>query len=424
MKSARSHTSFRRALGFGALTAALAIAGCSGTTDPQPRPGQLTSLPRDLTTTEQKLVGASNTFSFALWNELAVTQRDSNVFISPLSASFALGMILNGAANQTFDQMRTALQVEGLSQEDINAGYKSLIALLTSLDPTVTMQIANSVWYRQGFTVNQSFIDSVGTYFGAKAQGLDFSDPASLTTINSWVSQQTSGRIPTILDHISPDDVMFLINALYFKGSWRQQFDPAATTDGIFTTSSGARQPMRLMHRHASMLYMEGPTYKAVDLPYGNGAFTMTVVLPNPTADIETLSAGLSEANWRTLTSSFDSAEVDLAMPKFQLTWERVLNSDLNALGMVIPFQDGLADFTRMSPMGNRLYVSFVRQKTFVNVDEEGTEAAAVTAGGISTTSMPAYKTFWVDRPFLFVIRERLSGTVLFMGKIARMPTA
>lgn len=425
MKSARSHTRYRhRAVLAGTLVAALATVACSGATDPRPTPGQLASLPRDLTPGEQKLIGASNAFSFALWNKVSVAQRDSNVFISPLSASFALGMILNGAANETFDQMRTALQVEGLSQADINAGYKSLVALLTSLDPGVTMQIVNSVWYRQGFSVNQSFIDATSTYFGATAQALDFGDPASLTTINSWVSRGTNGKITKILDDISPDDVMYLINALYFKGSWRQQFNPAETTDGNFTTSAGVGQRVRLMHRRATMRYTQSPTYKAVDLPYGNGAFTMTIVLPDPTSNIETLSAGLNETTWRTLTSSFDSVEVDLAVPKFQLTYARMLNTDLNALGMVVPFQDGLADFTRMSPMGKRLFVSFVTQKTFVNVDEEGTEAAAVTVGGISLTSAPLYRTFYVDRPFLFVIRERLSGTVLFMGKVMRMPVA
>lgn len=418
MTSVRSYTRLHR---HALLVVALSTVACSAATEPRTAPGQLASLPRDLTPAEQKLIGASNAFSFALWNKVSVAQRDSNVFISPLSASFALGMILNGAANETFDQMRTALQVEGVSQADIDAGYKSLVALLTSLDPGVTMQIANSVWYRQGFSVNQSFIDAVSTYFDANAQALDFSDPASLTTINSWVSRKTNGKITTILDRISSDDVMFLINALYFKGSWRQQFDPAETTDGTFTSASGVGQPVRLMHRRNRMLYAESPTYKAVDLPYGNGAFTMTLVLPAPTVDIETLSAGVDQSNWRTLTSSFDSAEVDLSLPKFQLTYQRLLNSDLNALGMIVPFQGGLADFTRMSPMGKQLFLSFVTQKTFVDVNEEGTEAAAVTVGGISLTSVPSYKTFQVDRPFLFIIRERLSGTVLFMGKVVRM---
>ncbi|HEX7020147.1 MAG TPA: serpin family protein, partial [Gemmatimonadaceae bacterium] len=258
MTSVRSYTRLpRQALLVVAFATALSTVACSAATEPRTTPGQLTSLPRDLTPAEQKLIGASNAFSFALWNKVSVAQRDSNVFISPLSASFALGMILNGAANETFDQMRTALQVEGVSQADIDAGYKSLVALLTSLDPGVTMQIANSVWYRQGFSVNQSFIDAVSTYFDANAQALDFSDPASLTTINSWVSRKTNGKIATILDRIAPQDVMFLINALYFKGSWRQQFDPAQTTDGTFTTTSGAGQPVRLMHRRDRMLYAE-----------------------------------------------------------------------------------------------------------------------------------------------------------------------
>jgi serpin B len=216
---------------------------------------------------------------------------------------------------------------------------------------------------------------------------------------------------------------MFLINALYFNGSWRTRFDPAQTLEGMFTTASGVKQPVRLMHRDADMLYAETPSYQAVDLPYGNGAFTMTVVLPKDGIDIETFSASLTETSWRSLASSFSTAEVDLELPKFSLSYERMMNDDLKALGMVVPFQPGAADFTRMSPLGAQLFISFVKQNTFVKVDEEGTEAAAVTLTGMRATALgPNEHIMQVDRPFLFVIRERLSGTVLFMGKVVRMP--
>jgi serpin B len=331
-------------------------------------------------------------------------------------------MTLDGASNSTFDQMRNALQLDGLSQADINSGYRSLIALLTSLDPSVTMRIANSIWYRQTFRVNQSFLDDLRTYFDADAEGLNFSDVnGSLATINGWVNQKTNGKIPTILDNITSDNVMFLINALYFDGSWREQFDAAKTTDDVFTTAPGVTQRMRLMHREGDMSYTETPTYQAVDLPYGNTAFTMTVLLPKAGVNVETVAEGLTNATWSLLTASFATAEVDLALPKFQMSFQRVLNDDLSALGMGEAFIAGHADFTRMSPDGLGLYISFVTQKTFVDVDERGTKAAAATTVGVSVTSMPAYRVMRIDRPFVFVIRERLSGTVLFMGKVVRI---
>jgi serpin B len=254
-------------------------------------------------------------------------------------------------------------------------------------------------------------------------QGLDFTDvSASLATINGWVNEETNGKIPKILDSIDATNVMFLINALYFYGSWREKFDPSSTTDDVFTTAPGITQPMRLMHRHGEMQYVENSSYQAVDLPYGNSAFAMTVLLPRPGTDVEAISAGLTETGWQSLTSGFHGADVELALPKFRLEYARMMNDDLKALGMVGPFEPDVADFTRMSPLGKQLYISFVKQNTSVNVDEAGTEAAAVTVTGISTTALHADAVMRVDRPFLFVIRERLSGTVLFMGKVVRIP--
>jgi len=366
------------------------------------------------------VLGASNAFSFALWKRVNLAQKDSNVFVSPLSASFSLGMAMTGTANQTFDDMRAALQFGTASLADIDAGYKSLIALLTSLDKTVTMEIANSIWYRNTFPFNQSFLDDGTNYFGATIKPLDFANvDASLSAINGWVNTQTKGKIPTIIDKIEPENVMFLINAIYFKGSWRERFNPALTQDGPFH-ALGGDQTVRLMNRHAKMLYTETATYQAVDLPYGDSAFTMTVVLPKTGTTVESLAASLDAASWQTLTSSLHTGDIDLVLPKVRMSWTRGLIPDLKGLGMLVPFADG-ADFTRMSTRGRELYISSVRQKTFVDINEEGTEAAAVTSTGISLTSAPITTVMRVDRPFVFVIRERLSGTVLFMGKVVRI---
>ena len=403
-----------------AATVLALAAACSSVTEPgtATQPAPLSNLPRSLTSAERTLVTSANDFSFALFRQVAAN-RDSNVFTSPLSASMALGMTMNGAANATYTQMKSALAFGNASDADINASYKSLIALLRGLDPAVDFRIANSIWYRNGFAVNQSFIDVVKTSFDAQVAGLDFASPASVTTINDWVSSATAGKIPTIIEKIDPAQVMFLINAIYFKGSWRDKFDPAQTKDTLFYGVAGT-QPMRLMHRHGSMSFRFGTDFTGVDLPYGNSAFSMTVLVPQPGTSIDQLAASLTSTSWNSWMSQFHDLTTDVWLPKLKLDWQRELNADLKTLGMQDAFAPNVADFTRLSPAGLSLYIDKVKQKTFVDINEEGTEVAAVTSVGISFVSLPP--SLRVDRPFIFVIRERLSGTIIFMGKIVRMP--
>jgi len=342
------------------------------------------------------------------------------VFVSPLSASCALGMTMNGANGTTYDEMRSALQFGNIDLAAIDSGYKSLIDLLMSLDPSTTMQIANAIFYSQTFPFNSSFTQTVATYFDAEVKPRDFQDSqGTLTAVNDWASAKTKGRIPKVLDSVDPSAVMYLLNAIYFKGSWRERFDPAETHDATFHAVRGD-QSSKLMHRQGKTLYSETSDYQAVDLPYGDSAFTMTVVLPKDGKSVESVAASLSPAAWSSLSASFGQREVDLYLPKVTLAWKRELSGNMKALGMHAAFVDG-ADFTRMSPLGRQLVLSFLQQNTFVSIDEEGTEAAAVTVGGIFVTSVPTVTTVRVDRPFIFVIRERLSGTVLFMGKIVRL---
>jgi serpin B len=420
----------RRSLGSTLILATLAAACGGGMISPEgggqtpsggTEPQAMTSLPRSLTPAERGIVSASNAFTFALWHQVAASQRDSNVFASPLSASYALAMTMNGAGGSTLDEMRSALQLQNLSVSQANAGYKSVTALLTSLDPSTTMQIANSIWYRSGFAVKQSFIDTTKSYFNATVSPLDFDDQsAALAAINGWVDTQTHGRIPTIVDEIHRDQVMFLINAIYFKGNWRLKFDSLLTTSEPFHGVGGDRT-VRLMHKSNAMFaYTETPSYQAVDLPYGDSAFTMTVVLPTPGTDVETVAASLTADSWQSLTSSLHPTDVTLTLPKFSLSWSRDLIPDLQALGMRLAFTDA-ADFTGIAA-SPPVEISSVRQKAFVQVDETGTEAAAVTSVGITVTSAPLAKIVRVDRPFIFAIRERLTGTVLFVGKVVQLP--
>lgn len=400
-----------------ALAFTLSCAGAS--TDPGggESPPLLDALPRPLTAGEQSVVGAANDFSFSLFKAVN-SSPDSNVFTSPLSASLALGMTMNGAAGPTYDQMRSALGFGTTSEPEINAGYKGLVEMLRGLDPQVDLRIANSIWYDKSQWVNPTFVETSRNYFDAQVTALAFSDPASVTTINDWVSAATAQKIPKIVDVLERDLVMVLVNAIYFKGSWRERFDPAQTIDAPFHGVAGDQQA-KLMHRSGTMGYLSASDYDAVDLPYGNSAFTMTVVLPHPGTSVETVASSLQAAAWSTAMSRFRTADVELYLPRFRMEWSRTMNDDLESLGMRDAFIDGGADFTRIAPNG--LFISYVKQKTYVDVNEEGTEAAAVTAVGISVTSAPQRAMMRVDRPFLFVIRERLSGTILFMGKVVKL---
>ena len=408
--------SLRRTLPASLLALALA---CAPAADPV-APALLTELPRPLTDRERMVADDGNSFSFDLLRQVNLDQTQANVFLSPLSASMALGMTLNGAAGATAEEMRRTLGFGDASQQSINDGYKGLIGLLRGLDSRTDLRIANSIFYRQGFPFEQSFLDSGKEYFDAEIRGLDFSAPSSVGTINDWVSRNTNAKIPTILDAINSNDVMYLINAVYFKGTWRSRFDPKATADAQFHALGGASQPMRLMSQKSTLPYLETADFQAVDLQYGNSAFSMTVILPRPGKDVNAAVAELTESAWSQLTAGFREAEIQLYLPKLRLEYERTLNDDLQALGMRLAFTT--ADFTPMSPRGRELFISKVKQKTFVDVHEEGTEAAAATVVAVAVTSMPLTPVMRVDRPFMFIIRERFSGTILFVGKIVRMP--
>ncbi len=397
--------------------------GCGSPTAPSDgtQPAALTVLPRPLNASELTVVGAANDFSFSLFRQLSAAQPGVNVFTSPLSASMALGMTMNGAASATYDQMHAALAFGGASESDIDQGYKSLIVLLRGLDAGVDFRIANSIWYRADFPFAPSFLEAGKNWFDAQVTGLDFASSSAVSTINAWVSAATSTRIPTIIDQISPDQTMFLINAIYFKGSWRDKFDAALTTDAPFHGITGDRA-VKLMHRYGKIAYLSTPDFDAVDLPYGNGAFTMTVLLPNVGKNVDALASTMWSADWATWSGRFHIATMDLYLPRFVLSWDRTLNGDLEALGMRDAFIPGAADFTRMSPRGRDLFINVVKQKTYVDVNEEGTEAAAVTSVGVALTAAPVPIVVRVDRPFVLIIRERLSSTVLFIGKINTLP--
>ncbi len=385
---------------------------------------RITALPRALSSGEQAVIDASNAFGFNLLRKLDRTRGDSNIFMSPLSASMALGRTMTGAAGQTFDEMRSALSFGARPSTEINAAYRSLIDMLRTLDPAVDFRIANSIWYRTGFPFETSFLDESKQFFDARVTGLDFASPSAVPTINDWVKQSTNGKIDAIVDGpIDADIVMYLINAIYFNGAWTTRFDKSLTRPDQFTTVAGSTAPITMMHRTDTLRVAETPDAQVVDLPYGGGAFAMTIVVPKPGKGIDALVSSLSAESWASAVAGVVPRSAELVMPKFTLRWEALLNDPLQALGMRQAFQGDVADFTRMSrAAGNRLYISKVKQKSFVDVHEEGTEAAAVTSVEVRITCACGPQVIRIDRPFVFAIRERLSGTILFLGKIVRPP--
>ncbi|MEM7417261.1 MAG: serpin family protein [Gemmatimonadota bacterium] len=379
----------------------------------------ITELPRALTAVEAALITESNTFGFELLGEVVSNDDRPNVVLSPLSASMALGMTLNGADGTTFDAMRETLGFDGMSQAEINEAYRGLITLLTELDPAVQFDIANSIWANENVTVLDSFLDAVRDAFNAQTESRDFSDSATLDAINEWVSEQTDGSIDSILESLDPALVMLLINAIYFDGAWTTQFDEDDTSRRDFFREDGSTVSVDMMNISDVELPLGGgPGYQAVELPYGGGAFSMLVVVPGE--EPRDFAASLDDAMWTNIVSGLSPVEVDgVSIPKFELSYDVFLNDALREMGMDVAFKPG-ADFTRMSPIGNQLCIDFVRQKTFIQVDERGTKAAAVTAVGIGPTSFIG---LFADRPFVFAIRERLSGTILFTGYVSD-PTA
>ncbi len=392
------------------------ITGCDATSTQED-----IQLPRELTAEEQNVVSADNAFGLSLLSALDEADPETSQFISPLSVSMALGMTLNGATGDTRDQMAQVLNKQGLSDEVINMSYQSLATLLSNLDREVILNISNSIWYREGFSVEQDFLHANTTYFDAEVTALDFTDPDAVDPINNWVDERTEGLIPKIIDRISAEAIMYLINAVYFKGAWTYEFDPEFTTEAPFFNLDGSTSTVPLMATSGAFAYYRAEDASVVDIPYGDSLYSMTVVLPDDPQDLNEMVQSLSTETWDAYIEHLEAVEIDLLLPRFTLEYDTSLRSTLMALGMEVPFSPLAADFSRINP-NQDLYISDVIHKTFVEVNEEGTEAAAVTAVIVETTSIgdpnPVVR---VDKPFLFSIRERTTGALLFIGKITQL---
>lgn len=354
-------------------------------------------------------------FAFDAFQRINTAEGNKNVFVSPLSLHIALGMLLNGADSQTAADIQKTLKLDAQTLTEANATYKSLLAGLPALDPKVTLNIANSVWYRSGFAIEPAYLTVLRDNFSATATGLNFADLSAKNQINQWASEQTNGKIKTVIQEIKPEHVLFLLNALYFKGDWKTRFDAGRTVDAPFTLVGGQKKTVKMMRLDAPMRRAFRPLYSVFELPYAAGNYAMTVLLPAENTTADAVVNTITPADWSQLQQDMTEAKTDFGLPRFSFDYEIGLNTVLTQMGMGLAFTDG-ATLTKISRT-NRLKVDFVKQNTFVAVDETGTEAAAVTSIGVGTTSLGPMPIF-CNRPFMVVIHEKTTGAILFMGKI------
>jgi serpin B len=367
-----------------------------------------------------KVTAANTKFSFKLFSEILKqnnSQNSQNIFISPTSVAIALAMTYNGAKGETQQAMAKTLELQGISLQEINSASAALIAAVQNADDKVQLNIANSLWAKQDINFNPDFLQTTEDFYKATVTNLDFSDPGAVNAINDWVKQSTNGKIDAIVQQINPDDVMFLINAIYFKGKWTKEFNPAQTTQQPFYLTAGEEKQHPLMSQSGKYSYYENKKFQAVSLPYGNdGRLSLYVFLPSDNSSLTAFYQDLNADNWEKWIAQFRNRQGSIRLPRFKINYDLTLNDTLKALGMGVAFEPK-ADF---SGIGDNLALSEVKHKTFVEVNEEGTEAAAATSVGITLTSAPSEQPFQMnaDRPFFCAIRDNQTGTVLFMGSI------
>lgn len=369
---------------------------------------------------EVRLVDATNRFGFALLQQLQRSHEEKNVFFSPMSVILALTMAYNGAAGETEQAMAKALALEGMSKQEVNDAVLRLRRTLRGDDKGVEIRIANSLWARQGVTFRPQFLEVNRRYFEAQIRVLDFADPAAADAINQWVETSTNGRIKKMVEQIPPDTVMYLLNAVYFNGKWSRPFDQSLTAPLPFHLANGERKQVPMMPQDGSFAYLKGEGFQMVRLPYGEGRFYMVIALPDEGVKLSEWLKGVSAKQWQAWTQRLSLAEGEVKIPRFQMGYEQTLNDALKALGMEVAFLPDRADFRHMREQRD-LFIQKVHHKAVVEVNEAGTEAAAVTSVQIGITAAPMPRPRFqmvVDRPFLFAIQEGQSGAILFLGAV------
>lgn len=373
-----------------------------------------------LTQNEKELALIGNSFAYDLYAKVQEAKETPNVVISPLSVSLAFSMLNNGAAGTTQEEIQKVLGFEGYTAADINSYYKKMLEAAATIDPMVRLETANSIWINDGFPVRTEFVTVNQEAFEAEIRNEDFNNPEVLKMINDWASEKTHGKIPTILEKLDPTTVVILMNALYFLGDWKDPFEKEETREAVFTNANGQTAKVDMMHKTEHGTYYQNDQFAMIQLPYGNGAFYLQLILPHEGVTLEAVSQDLKKKlNWDTSDLRGVSAKISLQLPKFEIDFDVDLGKILEELGMVAPFNPMTANFSKMSEIPT--VISFVKQKASITVNEKGSEAAAVTIIGMDITSagdpiVPC--DFHANRPFLFQIIETSSRAIYFMGEV------
>ena len=373
-----------------------------------------------LTKKSAEIIEADHAFGFELFREIYRVSEEENIMISPMSISYALGMTYNGAAGTTLDAFNDVLHFGGLTNQEVNESYKDLMDQLLNLSDEVEFALANSIWFKEGYPVLEEFIKTNEDYFNAAIREADFSDPKTVDLINGWIEEQTNDKIKDMLDQIPGDVVMYLINAIYFNANWKYEFPKEDTYEGEFKLENGSQTAVDYMVVEGDFHYTSNDDFAAVELPYSDSSFSMLVMLPQQGNSVSSLIESLDVSTWDSWFEHSQRLGVRVVLPKFKYEFKDLLNDPLKTLGLGVAFSDN-ADFSRIVP-DRSLCISRVIHQTFIDVQEEGTEAAAATIVEIKELSSPggASITFFADHPFLYLIKENSTGAIVFMGKVGR----
>lgn len=370
---------------------------------------------------DSQFVEAQNRFALKLFSQIDAQSDGDNIFISPTSIAIALAMTYNGADGDTQAAMARTLELQGLSLDAVNQANAALDRTLENTGEGVKLAIANSLWLRQGVNFNSKFLQQIQKSYRARVESLDFNDPNAPAIINGWVAQQTNDKIEQIVGQISPQTLLYLINAIYFKGDWTYPFPEDATEDRPFTLPDGREVQHPLMSRTGEYRYLETEEFQAIRLPYGEGNIGFYVFLPREESSLAQFYDRLDVQAWSDWIDRMRSRRGSISLPRFELKYDIELKDTLAALGMEIAFTPDRANFSKMHAPPPSLAISQVKHKTFVEVNEEGTEAAAATSVGITATSAQEPQepfNMTIDRPFFCTIRDDRTGAILFIGSI------
>lgn len=359
---------------------------------------------------------ANNRFAFDLLEELKKSEDGENLFFSPTSIHMAFSMTYNGADGETLEEMANVLHIKDFNKEEVNQANASFLSKTLEKDFSATLNIANSLWIQKDYPFLEEFVTKTKDYYLAEVREMDFLDKKSLDEINGWVEKKTSGKIKKLLDQIRPDTVAYLINAIYFKGDWEYPFEESQTFEDDFHLADGEKKLHPFMSQMREFPYFEDDFIQGIELPYKDNELSMIVLLPKEGKTLADLRKQLSFEQWNSWLSQFQETQGRILLPKFTTEYSVTLNDALINLGMPTAFT-GLADFSQMVE-NDGVYIDEVRHKSFIEVNEKGTEAAASTSVAIVETAAFDQFEMEVNRPFFFAIKDNESGMILFMGEI------